>query len=159
MFPKSYTAAQRITQYWASLGYVVEPGAAEQALKAFELEHNVQLPSDIREYFALYGGFEGGRNWDERFITFWPLESVTKLSDLDGEYVLPHGLGSSSSFFIFGDFLVHSHFYAIRLTVDPSANCPVVSHGGDYKFGDSFSDFVDVYLREPDLVASPPISS
>jgi len=126
-------------------------------LIAFAAMHNIRLPKDIQEYFALYGGFEGERNWDERFITFWSLDSVIQLSELDGDYLLPHGLGPSHSYFVFGDYLIHSHFFAIRLTTDPSATCPVITYGGDYKFGDSFSDFVDVYLHEPDTVASPPL--
>ncbi len=151
------TAAQRLIRYWASQGYTVKPGALEQTLATFELKYKVRLPTDLREYFAKYGGFEGRGNWDSLLITFWPIQDVVRLSDVDGEYALPHGLGMSCSFFVFGDYSIESHLYEIRLTMDPAASCPVVAHEGRYVFGDSFSAFVDVYLSNPILVASPPI--
>jgi len=151
------TAAQLLIQYWVSLGYIVKPGASEETLEAFEWKYRVQLPADMREYFALYGGFEGRGNWDDKFVTFWPIEIVERLSDMDGEFALPRDLGPSNSFFVFGDYLIQSHFYAIRLTMDPSASCPVITHEGRYTFGNSFSVFVDTYLQDPDLVVSPPL--
>ncbi|MDQ2831595.1 MAG: SMI1/KNR4 family protein [Chloroflexota bacterium] len=148
--------AQCLIQYWTSLGYVVKTGASEQSLRAFEARYQVLLPSDVREYFALYGGFEGQANWDDYFIGFWPLESVVRLSDEDGEYMLPNSLGPSNTYFIIGDYLINSHFYAIQLTQDPSGSNAVVAYES-YKFGDSFTAFVAIYLQNPELIASPPL--
>ncbi len=91
-------------------------------------------------------------------IAFWPLSEVTSLDPHD---MLPKQVGSPSSYFMFADFLIHSHVYAIRLTTDPNAPCPVIFYGDMpyvYKLGDSFSDFTTLYLNNPDHVLSPPES-
>jgi len=143
------TAARRLIEYWESIGSRIKPGASEQDLLAFEQRHKVCLPQDFREYLALCNGLglDDSGHFDHDWlglIEFWPLETISAKHD-----------GKPGEYFGFADFLIDSHRYVIRLSADTSVRSLVgVGNevGIDEQLGDSFSNFVDVYLHDPDRV-------
>jgi hypothetical protein len=143
------TAAHRLIAYWASIGSRITPGAAEQDLRAFEQRHHVRLPPDFREYLALCNGLsvEDSGHFDHEWlgaIEFWSLATISaRRSGVSGDY------------FGFADFLIDSHWYVIRLSADVHLSGPTGvgdELGIDERLGNSFSDFVEVYLHDPDRV-------
>lgn len=143
------TAARRLIEYWESIGSRIKPGASEQDLLAFEQRHNVYLPQDFREYLALCNGLslDDSGHFDHDWlglIEFWPLETISAKHD-----------GVPGGYFAFADFLIDSHWYVISLSANVSFHSPVGvgdEVGINERLGDSFSDFVETYLHDPDRV-------
>lgn len=130
----------------------IKPGATESDLRAFEQRHSVCLPEDFREYLMLCDGMSsqdighfGGDGDDWRvLLEFWTLERINAEHD-----------GVSREYFGFADFLIDSHWYVIRLSADVHLSGAVGvgdENGIDRQIGDSFSDFVEAYLRDPEHV-------
>ncbi len=142
-------AARRLIAYWSSIGSRIKPGASEQDLRAFEQHHHVCLPPDFREYLTLCNGLslEDGGHFDCDWlglIEFWPLEAISAKHD-----------GVSGEYFGFADFLIDSHWYVIRLSADVHLSGAIGvgdEFGIDEQLGDSFSDFVEVYLHDPNRI-------
>lgn len=142
-------AAHRLISYWESIGSRIKLGASEHDLRAFEQRHHVQLPPDFREYLTLCNGLslgDGGHfDYDSLgLIEFWPLETISARHDgVPGEY------------FGFADFLIDSHWYVIRLSADVNLN-GAIGVGDELgiveQLGNSFSDFVEAYLHDPDRI-------
>jgi len=143
------TAARRLIEFWESIGSRIRPGASAQDLLAFERRHKICLPQDFREYLTLCNGLslDDSGHFDHDWlglIEFWPLETISAKHD-----------GAPGAYFGFADFLIDSHWYVIRLSVNGNIRSPVGvgdKVGIDEQLGDSFSDFVDVYLHDPDRV-------
>ena len=137
--------ADQIIRFWSSLGLNIRPGVSETALAEFEAKYGVVLPADMRAYFTAVDGMSGEVD-DQRMITFWPLEKVKPVTEeLPGE---PH---EHASYFLFADFLIWSHGYAIRLSADPEAANRVVivpADGTAHPVATSFSDFIIRYLAD-----------
>jgi hypothetical protein len=121
----------------------------------------VRLPSDLRAYYGACDGLEGwgGRHPNDwrGFVEFWPFERLEPALAPGAEaWVLPAGLGLSTSYFTFADFLINSRVFSIRLQGDAGAGNPVIE--GPYspssnvtRLGNSFTDFVAIYLNNPNL--------
>ncbi len=152
---QSSRAACRLVAYWLSIGSRIKPGASEHDLQAFEKRHSVCLPEDFREYLMLCDGLRSedsghfggdGNDW-RTVIEFWPLKRISAERD-----------GVSGEYFGFADFLIDSHWYVICLSADVHLSGAVGvgdENGIDRQIGDSFSDFVEVYLRDPEGVSDP----
>jgi len=151
-------AVARLLEYWRSRGVPILPGSHEHEIAEFERRHRVVLPPDLREFVRQCGGIGGDTGEaDARdfrgLIEFWPLHSYESLATrYRHEEQLSLGPWDSRQFFIFADFSLHSHHYAIRLSPDSGAPTPVLLYAGPryaHIVGNSFSDFVWTYLTDP----------
>jgi hypothetical protein len=103
----------------------------------------------MRTYFAAVDGMNGEMD-DQRMITFWPLEQVKRVTEELLEEPPEH-----APYFLFADFLIWSHGYAIRLSSDPWDANPVVlvpADGTVQPVATSFSDFIARYLADDQVL-------
>src|SRR5258708_507406 len=127
---------------WAAQGYPHAQPATPEQLAAFESQHGLRLPADLRNYFLTLNGGELGRegSMDDANISFWRLDQVrTQVEE---------GTGQRADLFLFADFLLDSHLYGIELHAEPESPTPVfLDDGGTlHKVADSFSTFIRGYL-------------
>ncbi len=133
-------------------------GASEAEITAFEACHNVRLPDDLRQYFLTVNGIGGskGAEMDGDLFSFWPISAVKSVADY---YVnAPHFEESDpASLFIFADYCIECHYYAIQLNPDSEQPTPVylTTETPKYQFGNSFADFIELYLANPDFLINP----
>lgn len=134
-------------------GVGLNPGASVDDLAAFEAKYHVRLPSDLREYFATVNGFGGSEYWtDGEGITFLGLAEVKPLS----EYWSPD-VADAVSYFVFANYDISAHVYAIRLLNTSGYGNPVVVvyDGKPVEVASSFSEFVEGYLENNNAVLFP----
>jgi SMI1 / KNR4 family (SUKH-1) len=104
------------------------------------------LPDDLREYFLLVNGMDINMT-DEDLIRFWPLEEVKSISEGASEYSDQAYLPDPYSIFMFADYCIWSHTYAIRLSSCEKRN-EVYAIGGKSPIflAGSFTEFATLYL-------------
>lgn len=138
------TLTQRLSDLWLTNGVELRPGVSEQAIEQFEKRHGVLLPLDLRDYFLTLDG-TGQNQMDDGMLAWWSLDEVTPLADVEKSVELEH----SQQYFVFADFLISSHHYAIGLFPERAEKNPVVSTS-DHPIpviADSFSDFLRKHLE------------
>ncbi len=130
---------------WVAEG-VATPSVLAGALDAFEAEYGVALPSIVRDYFEASDGTTPGG--DAECFDFWPLAEVEPIAAY-------HGLGPGQvehldGWFLFADYLIHSHCFVVRLTPGPGGVGPVAfADGGPLvPLADSFEAFLIRYLDD-----------
>jgi hypothetical protein len=127
---------------WSVMGFVPARPADESQINEFEAKYGVRLPPDFRAYVASLNGGESGRDgpMDSASIAFWRLDQIEPLNDGKGDGPL--------DLFVFADFLIDSHNYAIQLSDDANKPTPVFIDWGKRieKVADSFSAFIHGYL-------------
>jgi hypothetical protein len=134
---------------WLRQGVNLRPGATEDEFAAFQATYNIRLPEDLREYFAAVNGFDGSEHWmtDDEVITFLGLHEMKLLS----EYWSPD-VADSDSYFVFADYSLAAHVYAIRLDGSGHRNDVVVVYDRTVEVASSFSEFIEGYLENNDAV-------
>ena len=146
--------------YWARSNAYAEPGASEAELAAFEAANSVRLPPAFAELYRAANGNHG----DANLTRFWPLAEVKRLTnDPKGswEAMLP----GARDYFVFADYLISSHLYAVRLarvrgtsgTDDGDRVLWVIPalHGIGAAYAEvagSFAEFLHDYVRDPDAL-------
>ena len=155
---------QSIRKRWQAAGITARPGAAASDIDAFERRHGVRLPVEAREFYAHLDGMPPGA-WDEELLSFWPLAEAGPVPVLlSGCRGIPdyggieRSLPDAASYFVFADYSIWVHVYAVRLSADPTAPCPVVwiAGGGTWEvLALSFGEFLRLYAEEPWQVLFP----
>ena len=136
------TIGESLKQFWLQQGIKLKLGISEIELSKFENKYNVLLPEDLKDYFSTVNGFND-EDCDEEVITFLPFEEIEPLSKCWSQKP------EAQSYFIFADFLISSHVYAIRLTNNVNSNNPIfiVYDDTPIQIAESFSEFVKGYLK------------
>ena len=144
---------QRLKNHWLSHDVKFNDGVSEAALAAFEEEFSVSLPGDLRDYFLTMDGM-AEEETDEEMIRFWRLEEVKALPTAAPNYASADYIDNPESLFLFADYSLWAHAYAIRLLATPSNRNEIFIIGGDYPIllFKSFSDLVDGYLTDKGLM-------
>jgi cell wall assembly regulator SMI1 len=149
-----FSVAETLKRFWLRQGMKLNAGASEAELAAFEHKYNIRLPEDLREYFAAVNGFDGSEHWmtDENVITFLSLSEVKPLS----EYWSPD-VADADSYFVFADYSISAHVYAIRLWNDlGNGNAVVVAYDGKpIEVANSLAKFAEGYLEDKKAVLFP----
>ncbi len=147
MFP----IGEALKRFWLRQGIKLCRGATGDELAAFEAKHNIRLPEDLRDYFAVVNGFDGWQT-DDNVITFLSLDEMKTLS----EYWSPD-VADADSYFVFADYSISAHVYAIRLlnTTGRGNHVVVVYDGEPVEVANSFSEFVEGYLADNNAVLFP----
>ncbi|HEY3838826.1 MAG TPA: SMI1/KNR4 family protein [Bryobacteraceae bacterium] len=154
---------QSVRERWQAAGVTARPGAAAADINAFERRNGVCLPADVRAFYAEADGMPSG-TWDEELLSFWPLAEVGSVPALlAGCRGIPDyggieaSLPEAGSYFVFADHSIWIHVYAVRLSPDPLAACPIVWIAGDrweVQAG-SFGEFLRRYAEQPQQVLFP----
>lgn len=136
---------------WSLLG-PVRPGAQEAALRAFERRRQVVLPEDVTAYFRVVDGMEAGSG-DEELFRFLPLDEMVPITD-----VFTGGAGAFEDRFIFVDYCISAHFYAIDLGSGPGRGrvTAVFDLATSYPIAPTFTSFIEAYLHSRDLLFGAP---
>jgi len=155
--------AVRLRDYWSSIRVDVRPGVSHQAIQSFESKNGVLLPGDFSQYLLSADGMNGSQS-DDALISFWPLDSVATipecLSDFAGipdySQIGTH-LRDAGSYFVFADYLIWSHVYAIKLSPCRADRDLILwVCGSNYCLvAESFSEFLQMYLDDPESVLFP----
>ncbi len=137
--------------YWLSNGIEINPGVSNEELTAFESNYQVSLPSDLRDYFLTVNGMAEGVR-DDALIRFWSLNEVKPIPETAPAYSDPSYIEEAQSLFLFADYCIWSHAYAIRLSFNRQASNPIIIIGEQTptRMFDTFSELASSYLRAPD---------
>jgi hypothetical protein len=134
------TIGESLKNFWLRYGMKLRLGASEVELREFEGKYNVLLPDDLKDYFLTVDGSD----LDENVIEFLRLAEVVPLSQTWSHKP------EADSYFVFADYSISCHVYAIRLTKDLTLGNPVfIAYDENPKqIADSFSEFVQGYLAD-----------
>lgn len=146
---------QSLRTHWLLHNIEINDGVSEESLRSFESKYSVVIPTDLRDYFLSVNGMPAGTT-DEALIRFWMLEEVKPLPEGAPDYSQPLYTDGPGSLFLFADYSLWAHAYAIRLTAQPVTSNEVFVIGGNIPIPlfNSFSEFVDSYLTNKDLFLS-----
>ena len=146
------TIAETLKQFWLRQGIKLRRGATAAELGAFEVKYNIRLPEDLREYLATVDGFDSSEHLmtDSEVITFLGLDEIRPLS----EY-WPHVVADANNYFVFADYSLAAHVYAIRLDAAVGGNDVVVVYEQSVAVAGSFSEFIEGYLKSDIAVLFP----
>ena len=101
---------------------------------------------------------------DNALFGFFPLSAIKpvpeELAGMDGtpDYSpIMKTLGDPASWFVFVEYLIWSHVYALRLSPDPSEKTPVIWISGELHgvISPSFTEFAESYLTDPESLLVP----
>jgi hypothetical protein len=147
------TPMQELVLRWQQHGVAARPGVPQGKIVAFEKKHSIVLPQDFRDYLLLANGTS---DEDDELIRFSPLEEMRPVIETWG--TAPSGEDVHAGCFVFAGYAIHCWDYAIQLQ---GASGGV---GRIFRIEDgqqrqppmavSFSDWVSMYLRQPDLLHS-----
>lgn len=155
--------AEKLKNYWSSIGAPARSGVPPSTIDSFESHYDVRIPEDFRDYVSIIDGIEDG-NWDSEMISFWPLhcvrsvpEALTPFAGVPDYSRIARRLNEAGSYFVFADYLIWSHVYAIRFGKRGSDKSPILWICGSkyYSVAESFSDFLQIYFDSPESIVFP----
>jgi hypothetical protein len=146
---------ESLRRHWASNNVEINGGVSEAQLSAFEHKYDVTVPQELRDYFLSVNGMPSDVV-DTEMIRFWMLEELGPLPELAPDFADPRYIENPESVFLFADYSIWAHAYAIRLTkaVTESNEIFIIGPKSPLLLCGSFSDFVDRYLTNKDLLFS-----
>ena len=157
------TLAERLREHWRSIGVRIRSGVSQQEIDTFEFTYGVCLSEEALSYFRAVDGMEEGDS-DEELLRFLPLHKLTSVPETLAAFGgipdyrnIVHVLPGAELCFIFIDYLIYSHVYALRLSPERSEESPVLwICGADYRvIAASLSEFLETYLADPIGVLFP----
>jgi len=146
---------ERLRDYWRGLACVNPRPASAEEIVAFEKRHKVQMPPLVREYFETLNGTQEGESHmeDEELISFWHLDQLQPLEDRPSVSPL-----HVPSFFLFADWSINAHEWAVQLTDNSSTRGPVaIMYDPPQQVAASFEEFLRRYLERADEVLFPEV--
>ncbi len=152
-FMEFTSVGESLKRHWSSHNVDINSGVSETELNSFEMKYDVILPKDLRDYFLCVNGMPPGVT-DDGLIRFWMLEEVEPLPQGAPEYSDTRYIQNPESLFLFADYSIWSHAYAIRLTKLPieSNKVYIIGYESSILLFNSFSELVDNYLTNKDLL-------
>lgn len=142
-----------VKTHWLRQGIKLRPGVSKSEVTAYETKYDVCLPEDMREVFAVVNGFDNrnGEEVDNDMITFCSLEEIEPLNGSDWDVAT-----AAESYFVFADWSISAHVYAVRLSKDRAVSgAVVVVYDALVRVADSFAEFMQAYLEGNKAVLFP----
>ena len=138
---------EELLRQWRLAGVGLRAGLPERELSAFENRHGISLPPALRTLWARADGFREGE-MDATRTRYWPLGEVVTAQDALKSLNLNEE--AHRGYFVFADFLLWSHGYAVRLTKHDGALSPVAIVGGAIPIvvAESVEEFLLSQVRE-----------
>ncbi len=140
--------ADELLRRWSSSGVKIRGGATDRAIRHFEERYNVQLPQDMQRFYSTVDGMEENDMDPVEQMRFWPIAEVIPVDEeLTGE----RDVAGCPGFYLFADYSLWAHGYAIDLRPSGSETREIVLIGGDDPIvvASSFTDFIEKYLHDP----------
>ena len=147
------SVGQSLKRHWSSHKVEINAGISEAKVKAFEEKYGVILPDDVRDYFRCVNGMAPDEV-DDDMMRFWMLEEIEPLPQGAPEYSDGTYVQSPETLFLFADYSLWAHAYAIRLgnTVLEANEVIIIGGKSPKLISASFSKFVGTYLTSKDLL-------
>jgi hypothetical protein len=123
---------------WRQRGLTLGPSASPSALRDFESRFRVQCPDDFSTYLLTIGGMPEG-TWDEHLIRFWPLAEIRPTTPIEDR----------PSCFVFEDWSILAHEYAIRLSTPARSRVALIGGSKPRPIAPDFATFLTLYLTHP----------
>jgi SMI1/KNR4 family protein SUKH-1 len=153
------TTLESVLKIWQRLGVQNSITASEADIVSFEQKYNVTLAAIVRDYFTLLNGTTGGKLGmdDENLVGFWHIDQVRPLAEECPEYAT----GDEPNLFVFADYSIWAHAYAMRLTKGQDSATPVLLIGGNraLQIAPTFEDFFRRYVAHDESMLFPRINS
>ena len=145
------SVGESLKRHWSSHNVDINAGVSKAELDAFEARHCVVLPEDLSDYFLCVNGMPPDIV-DDGMIRFWMLEELLPLTVGAPEFCDPSYIRNPESLFLFADYSIWAHAYAIRLGSTPlqSNEVVIIGYASPVTVSKSFSEFVDSYLTNKD---------
>ena len=140
-----------LCEFLRTQGLTPHGGASEAEIVAFERRYGARLPADVRAYFAQVNGVVGGRDgaWDDEMIALWELRDVRPLSEEVESCQTPE----AEQCFVFGDWSIWAHGYAIRLAITERVSPVYIAFEPHVeRVAESFTEFLQGYVRRDHAV-------
>ena len=139
------TQMRHILALWRNAGVPVRPGASAGQLADFEAKYGVSLGDDVREYFGCVDGMDES-DADEHGIRFWPIGEASRVD----EHLEVDDARLFNGYFVFADYILWSHAYAMKLDAEGiGGNVVVVGGNGPIVVARGFGEFLSVYISDP----------
>src|SRR5215510_2325411 len=151
---------RQLIESWRSENLPIQNACKEDDIRLFEARYKIALPLDMREYFLHVNGMipNGPGYQDKDGFSCWSLETMIALveenEELDRRYLR---LAEEDSLFLFCDYMDWSWAYAIKMIPGSSVaeGIYLICCRNPIRIADSFSDFVRLYLGDPDQLYPP----
>jgi hypothetical protein len=147
------SAGESLKRHWSSHDVDINAGVSKAQLDSFESKHRVVLPEDLRDYFLCVNGMPQDV-LDDGMIRFWMLEELQPLSQGPPAFRDPSYIRNPETLFLFADYSLWAHAYAIRLESNSVQlnQVVIIGYESPVTVSKSFSEFVDMYLTNKDLL-------
>jgi hypothetical protein len=145
------SVGESLKKHWKLHNVDINAGVSKAEIDSFEAAQGVVLPKDVRDYFSCVNGMPNDVV-DDGMIRFWTLEEFQPLPQSAPAFSDSEYIRDPESLFLFADYSIWVHAYAIRLRNDPSLSNEIVIIGYEspVTIFQSFSEFVDQYLTDKD---------
>ena len=139
--------SHQLKEKWVSEKLKLNTGVTDIALQLFEENYKVKIPVDLRKFYLLANGMEMNET-DADLIRFWSIEELKPISEAASAYFDHDYLQSVETYFLFADYSIWSHTYAISLTSSLSSENTICVIGANQPIflANSFSEFINKYL-------------
>lgn len=132
---------QQVVQKWRDAGVELNPGASAADLEALRVLLQCDIPAEIHDFYISANGMPRNVH-DDHLVSFWSIDTMSKERDLWGDAELG-----------FAAFLIDSWRFIFRVernrVIVVSEN---VAPGEPMENLGSFSNFLELYLRNPDAL-------
>jgi hypothetical protein len=137
--PLPASMLMQVMNRWKEASVTVRPGTSPDKIEQFEKKNSCRLPADFASFFLAIDGMNLNE-MDNALMRFWPLgELRTALEEL------PSGDGYAG-FYLFADYSMWAHAYAIRLGTAPPNEVVLVGGKLPIQKAASFTEFLKDYL-------------
>jgi len=152
-FMEFTSVGESLKRHWSSHDVEINAGVSEADLKAFEEKYGVVLPDDLRDYFRCVNGMPPDVV-DDGMMRFWMLEEIQSLPQGAPQYSDGTYVQNPETLFLFADYSLWAHAYAIRLgnKVLESNEVVIIGYEKPITISKSFLEFVEIYLTNKDLL-------
>ncbi len=144
MTSRAHAVMSMVKDEWERQGGGARAGVTEVELEAFERKHGLELPEDVADYFRTVDGMSEDES-DQLGIRFWSLDElrpvVEELPSVDA--------GAFKDYFVFADYSMWAHGYAVRLG-QPGDDVIIVGGENPVAVAPSFREFLQLYLTQPE---------
>ena len=142
----------RLIAFWSDSAIKMNAGADEAALRRFESHYRVMLPSDMRRYFLHVDGMAEDEMDPVHHVRFWSVQELQPVPDAFEDPVYQEQV--FRDFYIFADYSLWAHAYAIRLADMVTLRHGVCIVGGEAPrtVAGSFAEFIESYLVRPQMI-------
>jgi hypothetical protein len=119
--------ARQLRERWEAEGVNPLPGATEEELSLFERRYGIVLGADLRAFFGVANGMPSGAMDPFTMMRFWPLQEVVPVKQAG----VMKDASRYDGYFLFADYSIWVHGYAINLSPNTPPNPPVAEVAGD----------------------------